>query len=189
MEVSFVISSGIEGRYSKWIQASFAVANIENYAIISVQEIGRLDCLCIHEDSRICLHIDDEEYMLKNMERNSNHYLFSKLWVLAAYELIRVIHLHYRGIKKNSRNIPDDLYARIQTIHNDFLRLRVPLAKFQPSNKNSKTDWGYAHPSLDRKKGVIWFVSNSDAIVRRDLSDNLLKILGEMNVALKQKCQ
>jgi len=177
-------NNDLNDRLRRWIYVSHGLANIEKYAIISVQEIGRLDCICIEGDTRICSSLGNETDISKNLLRDNDHFLFSKLWVLAAYELIRVISKHYR---KKSRIIDKTLYSKIESVEKKFLRLRVPLAKFESAKHHEKTDFGFAHPMIAPKYGCGWIISKDLIITRRELSDELLIIFEEIRQVTEKK--
>ena len=179
----------INERYEKWIYVSHGLANIEIYAVISAQEMGRLDCICIAEDARICSSLGSDADQTNNLVRDNDHLLFSRLWVLGAYELIRVISEHYRKkprIIDKTRIMDKNLYHEIESLEKRFLRLRVPLAKLKPANHYENTDFHFAHPVSSPKYGCAWIISKDDVIHRRELSDELLILLEKIRHATEK---
>jgi hypothetical protein len=170
------IKEDISARYKRWSYASHGLAKFEVFAIIDAQEIGRLDCKCIEEDNRICSGLGNDSEREKNLMRDNDHFLFSKLWVLAAYELIRVIRVRCQKIPVY---LSKDLGSKIEILESKFLRLRVPLAKKEPE-KYHKNDAGIAYPTIHPQYGFGWFVAKDLVVTRRELSDELLQILEEI---------
>lgn len=168
-------------RNQRWVYASFGLAKLEVFSIVDVQEIGRLDCRCIEEDKRICSNLGNASELEKNLLRDNDHFLFSKLWVLGAYELLRVIRVR---CKKDPNLLSPDLVIKIELLESKFLRLRVPLAKKEPQRKH-QTDSGIAYPTIHQKYGFGWRVSEDIVITRRELSEELLQCLEEIRNSTK----
>lgn len=98
------------------------------------------------------------------------HLTQSYLWVLGAYEIVRVLHERSRiaGIVRD---------RRLEGLYRAFTRLRVPLAKFEPAGKHKETDGHIAFPVLNSRYGLAWQVAEDKFIARGELSDSFLEYL------------
>lgn len=150
-------------RFQRWINASHKIAKIEVFMIPNIQGLGQLDTKLIT--------LENEFLAQFNLSRNENmvlefseHITISYLWVLGAYEIVRVIDEEIKSEKSKK-------------IKHTFTRLRIPLAKYEPANFHKNTDSKIAYPMLNSDIGVAWQVSEDTIITRRDLSDILLDFL------------
>ena len=109
-------------RFERWISASFVTAKYQSFLPVTVQGLGFLDEELFQKDQLIIqcigLGLSDEELMTF-----SRHITLSYLWVLGAYEVIRVLKDRCKELKS-----PD---AEVIKIHERFRRLRIPLAKLE----------------------------------------------------------
>lgn len=165
-----------------WIKASFVTGQIARdplraHLTYQVQAIGRLD---------VELRALDEEYgdlaaqTAKNEVdlRLSTYLDRSWFWVLAAYELVRTLDACTRaGLWTPTA----ELAAELKATKRSLARVRIPLAKFEPSGRAGKALPGdlIAHPALIEGVGAGWDVGTDrpDVVSRRDLSDGLLSLL------------
>jgi hypothetical protein len=58
-----------------------------------------------------------------------------------------------------------------------FERIRIPLAKFEPTRRHYATHSAIARPAVRNELGVGWNVSNDIYVSRRQLADDLLSTL------------
>ena len=66
---------------------------------------------------------------------------------------------------------------RINFVKKEFARLRMPLAKVEPSNAHKATDVGFAIPQRSIDGSVVWRVARDKFISRNKLSDSMLSVL------------
>lgn len=97
----------------------------------------------------------------------------SYLWLLGAYEAIRTLDQRFREMKPAATQRHQ---ASINLKH-QYERLRVPLAKLEPSNRNRATDYAFPRPGIDDDRGIAWEVAQGVAISRSQLSDQFLSLL------------
>lgn len=155
-------------RFERWISASFVTAKYQSFLPVTVQGLGLLDEELSQKDQLIIqgvgLGSSDEEIMTFN-----RHITLSYLWVLGAYEVIRVIKDRCKELKS-----PD---AEIIKIHKRFRRLRIPLAKLEAPRGYEESDAPIAYPALNSEYGIAWQVSEDVFIPRGALADDLLTLL------------
>lgn len=177
-------------RLLRWIEGSQALEKIEPFMPVIVQGLGQLDVKLIQDDQDITalavkqrsspdLSIgrqDLENWSISFMDQLTLSYL----WVLGAYELVRTI--DQRG-RDTPSPFGSQLGGKLTVLKHTFERLRMPLAKFEPSRRHQKTDSTIAWPAIHQEKGVSWQVAKNVFVSRRDLSDNLLSLLEEIRKA------
>lgn len=155
-------------RFERWISASFVTAKHQSFLPANVQGLGFLDEELFEKDQLIIQGIglgsSDEEIMTFN-----RHITLSYLWVLGAYEVIRILKERCKELKS-----PD---AEIIKIHERFRRLRIPLAKLEAPSGYEESDAPIAYPALNSEYGIAWQVAEEVFIPRGSLSDDLLALL------------
>lgn len=94
--------------------------------------------------------------------------VYSALWVLGAYELVRVIE---KRLNPNNQNPP---FPAARELKRHFERVRMPLAKQEKAKRASEPgDSGVALPQLSGR-GCEWLLGE-ETISRRELADALLR--------------
>ena len=129
-----------------------------------IQRLGELDCHLLYQE---------ENLDLLNVNRTENVGLFSEclylshLWVLDAYEILRIL--------KNRNKKFEQIYQEIKTI-------RVPLAKHERAGDN-QNKYGYGnYPIIDPGTGKVgWVTDNENIFIRTDFATKMLNVL-ESNV-------
>lgn len=101
----------------------------------------------------------------------------SYLWVLGAYEAIRTLDQRFRDLGSSALG----RRGATKTLKHRFERLRVPLAKLEPSNRHKATDYAFPRPGIDDERGIAWEVSIGVVISRSQLSDEFLAILEDLH--------
>ncbi|EHU2500695.1 hypothetical protein ACU988_002809 [Acinetobacter baumannii] len=164
-------------RKTEWTTYSHALAGVDTFFVITVQQIGWLDARLVFFDKKL----------LENGKQNTltDIYLNEQLaqsfmWVLAAYEIIRTLN----DDKRPSYNTYINFQQRVMDLKHKFERIRIPLAKFEPSRKHKTTDSSVAYPTFSLEKGVAWQVSDSTYITRRELSDEMLELFKDIHKGL-----
>lgn len=99
----------------------------------------------------------------------------SYTWVLAAYELIRTIHQKLKTLNPSA-----DITSKCKSLKNEFTRLRVPLAKFEPAEKHKSTDYKFPQGCIQPGRGLCWAVADGVVMSRMELSDALVSFLLEL---------
>ncbi len=162
-----------------WVQLSAKMSVYENFFMPTIQGLGRLDLDLIETDKKILQGIRSEssrssiEFNLWLTERFTQGYL----WILGAYEAIRTLsQLADREALVNPTQANKEIAENIRTVKHFFERVRIPLAKMEPSKKHETTDFPIAYPILDTKRGIAWHISDSVVISRQELSDAFLRL-------------
>ena len=164
-------------RNQRWVLGSFALAKFEKFMVPLAQQLGRLDCQLLTEDSRYMALPQDDRETESEIMRFDDQLTMSYLWVLGAYELVRSLD---QRVRTNSPLLAADDREMIKKAKRQFTRLRVPLAKMEPSKAFRKSDNEIAYPALVRHHGISWFVAPNVCITRRELADELLTLLEQL---------
>ena len=162
-------------RLESWIKASRFLETTELFMQIVLQWLGRLDCELIDEDERLLAGGLTNPTREQTIALNNN-LPQSYLWVLGAYELIRTIDQRHR---EGTIKCSDVSAKELSAVKNKYERVRVPLAKMEPSYKHP-TDSHIAYPIVDVKRGIGWQLNKDVVVTRRELSDGLLEILSRL---------
>jgi len=137
--------------------------------------LAGLDSGLIRKERELLAKYKDPTHADLSIKERTDHNTFSILWVFGAYEVVRTMHQRLRRhasvAVQNS-----ELCFRIGDLKARFERVRIPLAKFETPAR-FPTDSGVAIPGIDFDKGATWFVTPTEHITRRELSDSLLEIL------------
>lgn len=166
-----------QDRYEQWQQAShqsFWFEHELNELLWLVQMMGREDAaIYVYEQ---LLNADAENIAAGKPtpeidERLNSMIWRSYTWILAAYELIRTIAQRLKMAVGNA-----DLYEQAKDVRDQFARLRVPLAKFEPVKKHP-SDLPFPRGCVQPGRGLCWLVSSDQIISRMELSDQLLVLL------------
>lgn len=164
-------------RLHRWVNSSSILAKIEQFMAFVVQGLGRLDIKLIQYDQRFCGLPQKEKNTIEEALRLTDHMTLSYLWVLGAYELIRSIDQRCRD---NPCLLENQLIEKVTEVKHEFERIRIPLAKFEPSRRHKMTDSPIAFPAIRREFGASWHISIDKYISKRELSDTLLDLLEKL---------
>jgi hypothetical protein len=156
-------------RYPRWVVASHRLARYETFMVPTLQGLGRLDEQLANRDD---CYVTGQGYIREGfgLLDFSDHITLSYLWVLGAYEVVRVI-------AERERNGQTGFAVGIAGLLRQFERVRIPLAKFEPAKKHRDTDSHIAYPALNETYGVAWQVAEDTYISRGELSEGLLSVL------------
>lgn len=158
----------------RWITASFRASYFSRppegaHLVYLLQALGRQDVGLRAFDARLVsstpLEASDAMVLA-----HDDHLTRSYLWVLGAYEVMRIIHARSRVAKVVHDRVLDELY-RV------FNRLRIPLAKLEPAGQHKESDSHVAFPAINSVYGVAWQVAEDVFISRGELSDRMLQYL------------
>lgn len=162
-------------RYAEWVRLSHRTARFETFMVVTVQGLGKLDAKLVAQDKAYLNLTDEQQNEFRVSIELTDRFISSYLWVLGAYELIRVIDQKCRADKSlisNPRIVSDAKAA--------FERIRIPLAKFESARRYRDTDSTVAYPSLDRVHGIAWQIAEDVYISRGELSERFLNLLREL---------
>ncbi len=163
-------------RYSMWVKSSFNLQFVELLLLSQVQGLGKIDVELIEEFPQLKLESKNEEDRI-----TKNRYVtLSELWVMGAYELLRVLN----QILKANNGVDENSKAKVKEAFILFQEIRVPLVKFEKTEKERTKRRLYSQitwPFFDKEKGIGWTLNdgsgNPKKICRKDLSDKLLETL------------
>ncbi len=172
-------------RIDEWIKNSYCIQYVEILLLGEFQALGELDVWLINELQKIKI----KSRLKRHLPKKRRYLLLSKLWVIGAYELIRVI----KQITKNKDNIEKNMKEKINETLTLFNEIRVPIAKFEKQG-NNRLYSGVADSFIDPVKGVGWKVYEyhqkelkKKIFYRRDLGDELLELLKSLSIEIFQK--
>lgn len=150
-----------------WVRKSHKLpVSGEHLLIYNLQSIGRFDCSLSLEWEQMRNKLHEVENILK-----FDSYSFqSSLWVMAAYEIIRIL-----------KTI--DQRPETRKVYELFRRVRVPMVKFEAPKTRGKIDYaddfGIAMAALGRETNDIgWAVGPKMFISRNELADALYNLYG-----------
>ncbi|WP_146680418.1 hypothetical protein [Oceanococcus atlanticus] len=109
--------------------------------------------------------LEDDDGILK-LERAQ---IKAHLWVLGAYELVRMIS---QRLRENPELAITESRTAIDRAKSDLSRVRIPLAKLEASKRNEKTDYQVAYAGIG-PAGLAWKVADNTWVYQHDLSDSL----------------
>ena len=92
-----------------------------------------------------------------------DHLTLSYLWVLGAYEIVRSL---CQRAKEDPSFFPT-YRKELQNLKVEFVRIRIPLAKFEPAKKFSATDSCFAYPGFHVELGASWYLKTYGSIAAR----------------------
>lgn len=170
-------------RLQRWINSSSGLAAIEDFMIVVAQGLGRLDVRLIEDDRKLCETIKlplEQRDITDESVRITEGFTISYLWVLGAYELVRAVN---QRLVDNSGLFDEELKTNVNEVKLLFERLRIPLAKFEPSRRHRDTDDYIAYPIIHREIGVSWQLSQTVYMSRSELSEKLLDLLEKIKIA------
>ncbi|ODT77908.1 MAG: hypothetical protein ABS69_08310 [Nitrosomonadales bacterium SCN 54-20] len=160
-------------RFERWIRASHALATVEPFMTLTVQGLGKIDLELFQKDQQYRKLCIDSNMGVQEATNFTDFFTLSYLWVLGAYEVVRTITQRF----KQTDGPTAPRYIKSQELKKLFERVRIPLAKFEPSERYKKIDSKVAYPSLTFEHGIAWQVSEKDFISRGELSEAFIKFM------------
>lgn len=97
----------------------------------------------------------------------------SYLWILGAYEAVRTLDQRFAALGASAVNRKQ----ATGSLKHKFERLRVPLAKLEPSRRHKNTDYSFPRPGIADNRGIAWEVAPNEVVSRSNLSDEFLSLL------------
>jgi len=166
-------------RLKQWEMGSHAVADFGRSAVAAVQRLGELDSELIESEASVADEIarardtGDPEALLTAEGDLARTGFQAHLWVLGAYELVRVL-----SLEMSSGTAGDELLSDLLGLKELFTRVRIPLAKFEPASTFKETDYPIADLVIDpTNRRIGWQVSPTKVVYRRELADRFLEWL------------
>jgi len=159
-----------------WARSSHGLARIEAFMVPVLQGLARLDCQLILQDARFGELSELERGTIQESILLTDRITLSYLWVLGAYELVRTLDQRCQADKTH---LGEPLTQRIRNFKRQMKRLRIPLAKMEPARRNP-SDSPIAFPAISYQYGIAWNIAPDVLISRRELSDALLELVGEI---------
>lgn len=147
--------------------------------------LAGLDCRLLRKDRTLIPKVKDPSVHGVNAAERIDYATFSILWVFGAYEVIRTLHQRLRE-SPDARVQRSELCFRTGELKKRFERVRIPLAKFEIPHA-FPSDRAVVLPAVDFEKGAAWFVSPTEHISRRDLSDAFLETLQDWNQLIQRE--
>lgn len=165
----------VKNRLSEWENNSMGLMHIEMLLVGNAQGLGILDVELIEEFPE--LKINSQLY--EDRLRKLRHITLSELWVMGAYELVRLIN----DINKNRNFIKENTKVKLKEVLTIFTEIRIPLTKFQKQGEKRLYSKIVTKNLFDSDKGIGWHLydgKKSEAVYRRDLGDLFLELLKEI---------
>lgn len=159
-------------RKSKWIDNSIGLMHIEMLLVGNAQGLGILDVELIEEFPKLKINSQLDEDRLRKLR----HITLSELWVMGAYELVRLIN----DINKKRNFLKENAREELKIVLTNFTNIRIPLTKFQKQGEKRLYSKIATKNLFDSDKGIGWSLydgKEKEVVYRRDLGDLLLKLL------------
>ncbi|HXP50898.1 MAG TPA: hypothetical protein VN922_13135 [Bacteroidia bacterium] len=163
-------------RYGKWVMVSFRMVRADKDRAIPsrVQGLGIIDAELyyikkedlLHPNGKLKVDENDIPYM---DEINIKSYL----WVLGVYELFRAFD---QRLREDSSLATDEAILAVKGAKDSFARLRVPLAKLEPSKKYKGVDWDISKIGV-YEDALAWKLNDNLIFRYTKLSDYALDVM------------
>jgi len=160
-------------RYQEWASASRYVGEASVFAIDAVNGLGLIDEQLVGKEAEVMVQFQGISGPIDtpiSLELRT----LSHLWVLGAYEVVRVLS---NWTRRDATISFGALSPQLVELKHRFERLRIPLAKQEVARRHKDTDSPFAFPILLAGYGVAWRVSDTTIISRRELADGFLVLL------------
>ena len=165
---------------SRWKFASNAALLVRRELAQTVRMLGKLDATLARQNTSFKkLREDVSSITPEQWEGIHDAIALSHLWVLGAYELVRVLHATLKSVSSTPKAVED----RCGSLKRSFERIRMPLAKLQTPRHHSQSDFGVAYPAFKQELGLVWMVADNAPISRDDLGRDLLEFLEFLRAA------
>lgn len=169
----------LDPRFYKWIKLSHQISFGEPFLVPFIQNLGSME---MDLDSRERLLLaemrEKNELPIESLVLLNRVMSDSQLWVLGAYEAIRTVSQR-ADIEAQAGSFQKAEAEKIRTVKHYFERVRVPLAKMEPSKRHKDTDSKIAYPTLLKEHGVAWMLNEEFIVSRLELSNAFLSLLKE----------
>ncbi len=163
-------------RYSLWVACSLGwlgedptgslMTRLQGLGIVDAElyDINKFDIdKCLDHDLTVFDHVNIKSY----------------LWVLGVYEFFR---MYDQKLREKPELADEKATEYINKAKKELSRIRVPLAKLEPSNKFKNID--YAIPRLGGDEIQLgWSINDNEVIWYRDLSNLAIDALNQMRIS------
>ena len=173
-------------RYARWVSVSHSIDALEPGLAVFIQGLGKIDAQLVFQDMSFKALTAEKRDTFEEATKLTDRFTMSQLWVLGAYEVVRTLS---QRTKEKPKVITKKLASRILSAKKTFERLRIPLAKFEPAKRHTKTDFAVARPALHREQGISWRVAQKAFVPRRRLSDSLYTLLSAIQEHQERKAR
>lgn len=163
--------------YGEWIKLSGILEQF-NFSMLS-----QFHGLC-RIDSQILRSEENSKLEKKPVPFWDHHELstISYLWILGVYEIVRTL-TEKADPNRSDHTVFESVLPSLKKLRNKLELVRMPLAKFEIAKKADmqRFDLPFAYPAWHPDKGVSWQIGTSEFISRKDISDELMTVLIEIN--------
>lgn len=174
-------------RYEDWVRVSFRwIRDADSAEVIPhhIQMLGIVDAQLrgIRKDDIYNADgsLKEDCYEILMLE----HYqIKAHLWVLGAYELVRMIS---QRVREDDSLTTENSIKIIHETKKQFERVRIPLAKLEASKRHKRTDFPIAYTGIGAN-GLGWQVSKNCIISQEFLSNSLHNMLASIEPPLANK--
>jgi hypothetical protein len=160
-------------RYLEWVKYSIGWNNEESGGTLMtrLQGLGIIDAELYYINK-----FDIDKTLDNDISVYSYVNIQSYLWVLGVYELFRMFD---QRLRENQETADEEVLMAVNAAKGIFSRIRVPLAKLEPSNKFKNQD--YSVPKIGGNDIQIgWSINDNEIIWYRDLSNLALDTFGKI---------
>ena len=91
-------------RYAEWVRLWHSAGCIEPFMIIAIQGLGRVDAILVAQNQVFLSLPETKRTTIDAMLELTDRFMNSNLWVLGAYEIIRIIEQRRSLPPENSMN-------------------------------------------------------------------------------------
>ncbi len=176
-----------ETRKDDWVRASYSLRLFDLLLVGNAQGLGLVDLDLLEEFPTLKIDSQAQDDKLKKLR----HCTLSELWVIGAYELIRLV----KDLSsKKAEVFSVETIKEIGKVKKIFEEVRTPLVKFKKNGRSqslySGVPWFTFHPS--RGYGFKLYFLKKDkvetrVIYRITLSDSLLNLLKKLEEDIRAK--
>ncbi|HKC67925.1 MAG TPA: hypothetical protein VKG26_06820 [Bacteroidia bacterium] len=167
-------------RWGKWVSASMAWGRNDPSGVTftRIQGFGVIDAeLYDVNASEVKNKVDEFTTVYDHIN------IKSYLWVIGVYEFFRMAD---QKIGENSDIANEKASKAIKHCKQEFARLRMPLAKFEASNKYANMDYDVPHLGANGEQ-LGWQINDNEIIYYRYLSDLALDTLNQLRLSNYEK--
>lgn len=166
-------------RYSLWVSVSLSWArnDPEWVTVTRIQGLGIIDAE-LYDINRY----DVEEVLENNLTVYDHVNIKSYLWILGAYELLRMMD---QRIRETPEIADENATTYINQAKKEFERIRVPLAKLEKARRFHDD---FAVPKLGADEEELgWQINENEIIYYRYLSDIVIDTLNQLRISNYKK--
>jgi hypothetical protein len=164
----------LEQRVQRWVDSSLSptitrLHQHPHYFAVMIQQLARLDRRLIEDDMAYDAVPHDLKRSQAETAKSFEHLAISSLWVLGGFQLVYTMQ---KQIQRRGAAFVG-IKGRVQTVKNEFNRLREPFAKGRPN----RGDFPSPFHGVRAGGSVAWAVSTQKLVSRFELSEQLLSLL------------